>query len=285
MSPTDLYVHKVRLKPNSKPWNRSRRKTWTTPQLYWLKKLTLECLDAGLYEPTSTANGCLSDWTAMPVLVAKDKDLDLEQQDPWLEPRLTVNYGKDEEDLPGMNLPLLADVHAKLSDPRIRTLSKLDLKHGYWAVLVHPDYRHILAFEIPGFPQLQPTMMPQALGPITSPDPEPSLISPESPDALISATEYIDDVFATHASIEEQLAWIEIHFLPRILWAKLKLSFGKCSNGCEEIVALGMTHKTYGRISVKADRAEKLKVWPPLKDQTEVRMFMGAIGPTRRLLL
>ncbi|KAI0888858.1 uncharacterized protein GGS22DRAFT_184433 [Annulohypoxylon maeteangense] len=71
--PTDLYVHRVRLKPGLKPWNRSKRRHWTPPQKYWLTKLTQECLDAGLYESSMAANGHLSDWIAQPVLVAKRK--------------------------------------------------------------------------------------------------------------------------------------------------------------------------------------------------------------------
>ncbi|XDG01516.1 hypothetical protein ABKA04_001131 [Annulohypoxylon sp. FPYF3050] len=272
-TPTDLYVHKR----------------------YWLDKLTTECLEAGMYEPTMSANGQLSDWTAQPVLVAKDREAEI--QDPWLEPRMTVNYSKVEEDLPGTNLPLLADLHAHLSDPRIGSISKFDLKHGYWSILVHPDTRHILAFEIPGFPQLQPTRMPQGtqsaahsmsemmrimLGHIPEPNPEPSFIAPSAPDALTCAVEYIDDVFATHKTVEDQLDWIEHHFLPRILWARLKLSFRKVFIGCEEVVALGTVHKTQGRMSVKPGRAEKLRQWPVPTEPTEVRRFLGALGPTRR---
>jgi hypothetical protein len=231
----------------------------------------------------------------MPVLVAKDKDIEI--PNPWLEPKLTINYSKVEEDLPSTNLPLLANVHKRLSDPRVKSMSKFDLKHRYWSVLVHPDSRHILAFEIPGFPQLQPTRMPQrtqsaghsiskimriALGPIPKPLPEPSLISPETPKSLIAATEYVDDVFTTHKSVEAQLKWIENHFLPRILWSRLKLSFKKVSIRCEEITALGMVHKTKGRMSIKFDRAERLKNWPVPTDQTEVRQFIGSLGPTKR---
>lgn len=295
--PTDLYVHRVRLKPETQPWRRSKRRAWSNSHLYWLNKLTQECIDAGMYESTMLASGRLSDWTAMPVLVAKDRDKDIETQDPRLEPRLTVNYSKVEEDLPGTNLPLMADVHQRLSDPRVGSFSKFDLKHGYWSILVHPECRHILAFEVPGFPQLQPTRMPQGtqsaghsmsemmrimLGPIPHPKPEPSLTAPRSPGSLIEASEYIDDVFATHASVGEQMAWIEYHFLPRILWSRLKLSFKKVFIGCEEIAALGMIHRTYGRVSVKHDRAEKLRIWPVPVNQTHVRQFMGSLGPTRR---
>ncbi|KAI1430421.1 hypothetical protein GGR50DRAFT_699090 [Xylaria sp. CBS 124048] len=114
--PTDLYVHKVRLKHGAKPWNRSRRRAWSNAQLYWLKELATQCLNSGMYEPTVTANGELSAWTAQPVLVNKDRydKVSIPGDDPDVEPRLTVNYSNVDEELPGTHLPLLAEVHERL---------------------------------------------------------------------------------------------------------------------------------------------------------------------------
>lgn len=295
LPPTDLFQHRVRLKPNTPPWNKSKRKHWSVPQKYWLDKLVQEGIDAGMYEPCITANGELSDWAAQPVLV--DKDRDAAEPDPWAEPRLTFNYRNVEEDVPGTNITLLSDVHEHLSHPGIGSYSIFDLKHGYWAIGIYPPHRHYFAFKIPDFPQLQPTRMPQgsqsagfsftelmtiALGPIPKPQPEPSMMAPESPSAIPPLTFYIDDVFATHSSFDEQWVFIRDHFLPRLLWAGLRLSFKKMQLGFDEVVAIGISHKTHGRLGIKTERANKLRIWPVPQDQTGVRAFLGALGPTRR---
>ena len=154
--PTDLIVHRVRLKPGVLPWNRSRRKHWSPGRQYWLNKLVQEGIDAGMFESTVAANGSLSDWSAEPNLVDK-----FEGATEWDEPRLTLNYSNVEENMPGINITYLRDVYTHLSYPSIGCFSTFDLKHAYWTVSVHPDDRHVFAFEVPGFPQLQPTRMPQ----------------------------------------------------------------------------------------------------------------------------
>jgi hypothetical protein len=66
-----------------------------------MNKLVSEGLQAGMYEYTVAANGCLSDWSAEPVMVVKD------ETDPWAEQRLTINYSHVTETLPGTGVPLL----------------------------------------------------------------------------------------------------------------------------------------------------------------------------------
>lgn len=60
-------------------------------------------------------------------MVVKDED------DPnvWAEQRLTTNYSKVEEKLPATLTPLMAELHDKLSDPRVGSSSQFDLKHAY----------------------------------------------------------------------------------------------------------------------------------------------------------
>lgn len=299
--PTDLYVHKVRLRQDVQPWNRSKRRQWTDPQKYWLNKITSEMIENGMYEPTVTANGGMSDWNAQPVLVSRDREDETGEISYEKEPRLTINYGKVEEDLPGTNLPLLADIHDQLSRPQIGAFAKFDLKHGYWAISVHEDYRHILAFEIPGFPQLQPTRMPQgtqsaghsfceamniAFGPIPEPLPEPSFLAPpdNNPGSMQRLLTYIDDLIARARNVEELLDFVENDFLPRISWALLKLSLKKCEIGMEEVDALGDVYKTGGRTHITNARSARLRDWAIPLDVTGVRSFLGAIGPTRRFI-
>ncbi len=89
-------------------------------------------------------------------------------------------------------MQLMHSSHQFLSLPTHQVFSKLDLKNGYWAVEVHPEDRHNLAFSVPGVGQLQPIRMPQgqrsssftfnelghiAFGALPEPNPEPSLIA------------------------------------------------------------------------------------------------------------
>lgn len=132
-SSTDLYTHRTRVPEGTLP-SQSARKRWSAPQKYWLDKLIQEGLDAGMYESTKYANGELSSWCSQPVLVLKDKDA--EKPDPWEEHRLTFNYQKVTEEMPGLYIPLLADplladVLKDISDPRVGCYSSFDLKHAY----------------------------------------------------------------------------------------------------------------------------------------------------------
>ncbi|TGJ79929.1 hypothetical protein E0Z10_g8846, partial [Xylaria hypoxylon] len=275
------------------PTDLSKRKFWTVPQKYWLHRLVQEGIDAGMYESTIAANGKLSDWAGEPVLVDKNP----ESPNPLLEPRLTFNYGNVDEDMPATSITLLEDVHEHLSDPRIGSFSLFDLKHGYWVVPIHPPDRYVFAFSIPGFPQLQPTRMPQgsqtagfsftelmaiAMGALPEPNAEGSFLSPPTHDGLTELSYYIDDIFVTHETFEEQWTFIKERFFPRLDWALFKLSFKKVFLGCDQILALGVTHHTHGIMTIKPERSEKLSKWPVPKSQTDVRAFLGAIGPTRR---
>ena len=53
---TDLYTHRVRLKPGTKPWFAKRKKRMDNNQIFWLGKIVQEGLACGLYERTSTTN-------------------------------------------------------------------------------------------------------------------------------------------------------------------------------------------------------------------------------------
>ena len=122
---TDLITHRVRLRPGTKPWNRSKRVHWSPGKRYWLDRIVQEGAEAGLYESTVAANGDLSDWSAEPKVVPKG-----DNPDEWAEPRFTVNYHNVDEYNPGVNISYLRDVHEHLSNPAIGSLSSFDLKHG-----------------------------------------------------------------------------------------------------------------------------------------------------------
>ena len=292
---TDLYMHRIRISEEQRmrPWNRSKKKRWTEQQDYWLNKLLQEGLSHGLYEYTMNANGKLSDWAAEPVIVEKDGT-----KDSWDEKRLTFNYRNVHETMPATAMTQLSDIHEYLSDTRHGSFSTIDLKNAYWSIAVHPDDRHIFAFSVPGYGQLQPTRMPQgsqsasfsmdqymnvALGPIPSPSPEPSLLSPTVEGDLAPCKKYVDDIFMGGATFEyHQWPFFKNHLLPRLLFARARVTFGKVALGMDEVLALGWTHQIHGIIKVKESRAAKLREFPVPMDASGVRAFLGSLGPCRR---
>ena len=84
------------------------------------------------------------------------------------------------------------------------------------------------------------------------------------------------------ADFDEQLSFLADHFLPRVEWARLCLSFKKLKLFYDKITALGVTYRVGGLIKVLEDRIRKILEWPIPVDQTAVRAFLGTIGITRR---
>lgn len=295
LPPTDLYIHRVRITKGTVPWNKPKQRRWPPGKEFWLKRIITDGLRCGMYERCIEANGKLSDWNAQAQLVDKS-----DNPGEWDEPRLTFNYQNVHEDKPGCFVELMSRCHDYLGHPGHKRFHKADLKHGYWAILVHPHDRHYFAFTIPGIGQLQPTRMPQGscsasfsftelmnivLGPISSAgkfEERESMLVSDSPNTLPKCTCYVDDIFSGFRTFEEGYSILENELFPRLAWAKLKLSFKKLELFVEETVALGVLHKAGGRILTKPERCEKIRRFPAPKNATEVRRFLGAIGMTRR---
>ena len=253
-----------------------------------MKELIQQGIDGGVFESTMLANGRLSQWNSRIVLVDKPGSK------PGDEPRLAFDYSRLKEQAPASCMERAPKVHDYLGNPLHRCLFKADLKHVYFKVELHPDDRHIFAFTVPGFGQLQPTRMPQgsgsasftmtelmniAFGQIPPPDAERSLLTLSDPPPLAF---YLDDIFGGYPNFEAQYAFLRDHFLPRIAWARLRLSFSKLSLFQESIVALGIEHYTLGRLKIREERVGKIMNWPTPKDTTEVRRFLGALGIVKR---
>jgi hypothetical protein len=292
LSCTDLIVHRVRIAPGTKPVNNPTQKRWPAHSEWWLRKIIQEGIEGRVYESTEAANGRLSLWNARAVIVDK-----VESPTPQDEPRVTFDYSRVTEELPGTYMELSSKVHDNLADPRHRCLFSADLKHAYLGISLHPDDRHYFAFTISGIGQLQPTRMQQgsqsagftlnelvyrAFGALPPPHREPSLLHSNSPEELPVTTFYMNDFFDGFRSFEEQYDFLMQHFLPRIEWALLQLSFKKLKLFAKEIKALGVTHRVGGFINVLESRIKKILEWKAPNDQTEVRSFLGVVGITRR---
>lgn len=295
LPPTDLYVHRVRLKEGTQPFSRVRQRRWPPGKEFWLRKIINEGLKCGMYERTIEANGKLSDWNAQAQIVDKS-----DNPGEWDEPRITFNYQNVIEEMPGTYLELMSRVHDHLGHPTHKFFHKLDLKHGYWAIRVHPEDRHLFAFTIPGIGQLQPARMPQGsmtagfsftelmnivfgvISPLGEFEGMESLMSSETPESLPKLSFYIDDIFAGFRTFEEGYDLLANEVFPRLVWAKLKLSFKKLELFVEETCALGVLHKVGGKLYTKPDRCDKIRAWEVPRSTSEVRRFLGAIGLCKR---
>ena len=125
MPATDLITHRVRLSPDTKPYAARAQIRWAPHKEKWLRKLVQDGMKGGIYKRTQSANGRLSAWNAQAVLVNK-----VENPGPNNEPRLTLNYSKVKEEMPGSHLELSSKVHDYLADPRHQCYFQANVKHG-----------------------------------------------------------------------------------------------------------------------------------------------------------
>ena len=132
------------------------QKKWPSHIEWWLKKIIGNGITGKVYEYIEPINGKLSLWNTKTVIVDK-----VNNPGPNDEPRVTFDYSKIHEDLPGFYLELNSKVHDSLSDPYHQCLFSADLKHAYLTIPLHPDDRHYFAFTISGMGQIQPTRMQQ----------------------------------------------------------------------------------------------------------------------------
>ncbi|POS81840.1 hypothetical protein EPUL_006710, partial [Erysiphe pulchra] len=288
VTPTDIFTHRVRLVPGTKPFRARIRKRWTSNEQFWINKTVSEGLKCGLFERTIEANGKFSDWNANPRPAEKSGT-----SGPNPELRFAVDYSHIEEQMPGCSLSLTEEVHDYLSFPGHKVFCQFDLKHAYWAFPLHPDDRYIFAFFIPNVGQLQPCAMPQGtksacfsmnegmlrlwgeipplpkeIQPDNSDGSEPSLLGPGKNGEPAIIAFYMDDSFHGSDSAEKTFEILEYHILPRLAWSRFKLSFKKLKLFMDEITALGMIHKIGGISTTKYDRTDKIKSFPIPQDVT-----------------
>ena len=289
---TDLITHRVTITPGTKPFSARFQKRWPQHTEWWMRKLVQDGLLGGVYELTEPANGRLSQWNARAVMVDKS-----ENPKPTDEPRMTFDYSRVCEDLPGTFVELSSKVHDHLSNPNHGSLFKADLKHAYLTVPLHPDDRHYFAFTISGIGQCQPTRMQpgsksagftmtaavyKGFGFIPPPHPEPSLLHSDDPRTPPPLSFYTDDFFGGFRDFQDQFTFLRDHFFPRVEWARMVLSFKKLRLFADSIEALGVKHCVGGHVYIRDSRIEKIASFPVPTSQTSVRAFLGVVGITRR---
>lgn len=92
---------------------------------------------------------------------------------------------------------------------------------------------------------------------------------------------YIGDIFRGFETFKEGYALLAVEILPRLDWAKPKLSFKKIELFVTETIALGILPKAGGIMATKTERCTKIRDFPRPKRTKDVRAFLGAIGITK----
>lgn len=138
--------------------------------------------------------------------------------------------------------------------------------------------------------QVRPTRMPQGLGSsghhfhelgyiafgaIPEPNPEPNLIGK-------SFRVYVDDMFMKHNGFWDQFLFIRDHWLPRLAWARLRLSWKKLYIFMNQMGCLGVECYLDGSQRIRPSRTNKILEWPTPTNASDVRKFMGAVQICKR---
>lgn len=96
-----------------------------------------EDIDAGMYKKTVTANGCLSKWNALLVLLRKPYQV---------LPHFTFYHHFVYEDIPASLMEAATYMYNLLSIPSNQWLFSADIKYGYCVVNKHPNERQYPTF-------------------------------------------------------------------------------------------------------------------------------------------
>lgn len=86
---------------------------------------------------------------------------------------------------------------------------------------------------------------------------------------------YIDNIFGTFKTYQEQYIFLRNHFFPCIIWSKLKLAFFKLKIRMIKIFALEKKHEIGGRVRLKPDKIKKILTWPIPKIKQQLKHFLG----------
>jgi hypothetical protein len=127
--------------------------------------------------------------------------------------------------------------------------------------------------------------MIKALNKLSFDESEFSLLQDSFIDNLSSIIFYQDDILEKHKSFENQFFFLKDHFLSRIKWFKLKLSFKKLYLFQKIVKALKITHIVEDEIRILSDQCEKIVNFSMLITLTEVWAFLRIIKIIKRWLL
>jgi hypothetical protein len=146
----------------------------------------------------------------------------------------------------------------------------IDLKAGFWQMILHPRARPYTAFTVPGMGQFQ--WVTSQMGLLGCPASFQQLIETVV-NGISSVIIYIDDLLVHSATHEEHLATLG-QVLKHLVQHKIKINLQKCIFGSMEVSCLGFCLTEEG-IKPGTDKLKAVKNAPPPSNVQEVRQFLG----------
>ena len=158
--------------------------------------------------------------------------------------------------------------------------SSLDLAHGYFQLLMHPNSAHLTAFRVP-WGLFQFNRLPQGL--CTSPSTFQRVMEYLFSDMnMVKLLLYLDDVLVFSSSFTDHLERLE-EVLTRLKSAGLKLNGKKCKLFQSEVTYLGHVVSSKG-IAVEPSKIDKIRLWPVPQNQEQLASFLGLASYHRRFI-
>lgn len=224
--PTILVQHHIRFKDTRPIKQRYRPRNFAIQQIIDHEINQMEA--QSIIEPSHSA------WNS-PMVVVKKK---------WGGHRFCIDFCRVNEVTEKDSYPL-SQVMATLDKLRgARYLITIDLKNGYWQILLTPASRPIMAFTVRGRRLMQFRVMPFGLHsvPATFQRLLDAIIGPElEPNVFV----YLDDIIISIQTFEEHLRLLAEVFR-RLREARLRLNPEKC-RFCQETNKISRAYRRSGR--------------------------------------
>ena len=258
----DLIPHEIRLK-DSTPVNLPYRRI--APHLVTQVRQQLQdMLDQGIIQKSTSPY-------ASPVVLVKKAGNKLR----WTLDYRVVNSKVIRDAFP---LPRLTESLEALQGSK--WFSSLDLSHGYFQQVMHPDSVKITAFRVPwGLYEFLRT--PQGL--CNSPGTFQRVMEAIFGDMnLIELIIYLDDLLIFAPSFEQMLTRLD-KVLERLIKNNLKVKGKKCQLARQELVHLGHVVNEQG-IATDPSKVDKIRAWPTPVSHEHLASFVGLASYYRRFI-
>jgi len=195
-------------------------------------------------------------------------------------PRVVIDY-RALNDITVKNkypLPLMDELFDKTHGAKY--FSKIDLRSGFHQILIPGEDREKTAFRTQ-FGSFEYTVLPMGL--CNAPGTFMQLMNETFQDVLHRfVLVFLDDILVFSKTKEEHLKHLREVFT-RLRAKKLFIKMSKCEFLTDSVEFLGHHIGAKG-LSVSPDKIEAVRSWPPPKNETEVRSFLGLANFYRRFV-
>ena len=195
-------------------------------------------------------------------------------------PRVVIDY-RGLNDVTVKNkypLPLMDELFDRVHGAKLFT--KIDLRTGFHQIKIHPDDREKTAFRT-RFGSFEYTVLPMGL--CNAPGTFMQLMNDTFRDVLDRfVLVFLDDILVFSRTRAEHLKHVR-EVLVRLRKQKLYAKLSKCEFFQAQVEFLGHKIGATG-LSVSQDKIDAVRGWPPPKNETEVRSFLGFANFYRRFV-